>query len=66
MIEWEKQCAFCKRRKAKNAQQIMAPLLLKRLVTSLKAFTKIVVDFGGPFITIQGRGRRREKHYLCV
>ena len=26
----------------------MAPLPLKRLVTSLRAFTKIAVDFGGP------------------
>ena len=57
MIEWEKQCAFCKRRKARNANQIMAPLPLNRLETSLNAFTRVAVDFGGPFITIQGRGR---------
>ncbi len=24
------------------------------------------VDFGGPFITIQGRGKRRAKRYLCL
>ena len=24
------------------------------------------MDFGGPFITIQGRGRWREKRYLCL
>ena len=24
------------------------------------------MDFGGPFITIQGRGKRREKRYLCL
>ena len=66
IIEWEKQCAFCKRRKARNANQIMAPLPLNRLETSLKAFTRVAVDFGGPFITIQGRGRRREKRYLCL
>ena len=47
IIEWEKQCAFCKRRKARNANQIMAPLPLNRLETSLKAFTKVAVDFGG-------------------
>ena len=48
------------------ANQIMAPLPLNRLETSLRVFTKVAVDFGGPFITIQGRGRRREKRYLCL
>ena len=57
IIEWERQCAACRRRKAKNAQQIMAPLPANRLVTSLRAFTRTAVDFGGPFITIHGRGR---------
>ena len=66
ILEWEKECAFCKIRKARNANQIMAPLPLNRLETSLKAFTKVAVDFGGPFITIQGRGRRREKCYLYI
>ena len=44
----------------------MAPLPLNRLETSLKAFTKVAVYFGGPFITVQGRGRCREKRYLCL
>ena len=66
IIEWEKQCAFCKKRKAKNATQIMAPLPLNRLETSLKAFTRVAVDFGGPFTIIQGRGKRRGKRYLCL
>ena len=44
----------------------MAPLPLARLQTSLKAFTRTAVDFGGPFITIQGRGKRRQKRYLCL
>ena len=26
----------------------------------------LLVDFGGPFITVQGRGKRREKRYLCL
>ena len=64
--EWERECAECRRRKAKAAQQITAPLPLARLQTSLKAFTRTAVDFGGPFITIQGRGKRREKRYLCL
>ena len=31
-------------------------LPISRLTTSLHAFTKTAVDFGGPFITVQGRG----------
>ena len=44
----------------------MAPLPLARVQTSLRAFTRTSVDFGSPFITIQGRGKRREKRYLCL
>ena len=66
VIEWEKECAACKRKKAKNAQQIMAPLPLHRLMTSMRAFTRTAVDYGGPFVTMQGRGRKREKRYLCL
>ena len=64
--EWERECDECRRRKAKASQQIMAPLPLARVQTSLRAFTRTSVDFGGPFITIQGRGKRREKRYLCL
>ena len=64
--EWERECAVCRRRKAKAGQQIMAPLPLARVQTSLRAFTRTSVDFGGPFITIQGRVKRREKRYLCL
>ena len=66
IIEWERECTICKRRKAKVAQQIMAPLPQNRLTTSLRAFTKTAVDFGGPFMTMQGRGRPRQKRYLCL
>ena len=66
IIEWERECRMCKRRTTKTASQIMAPLPLNRLKTSLKAFTRSAVDFAGPFITIQGRGKRREKRYLCL
>ena len=64
--EWERECAECRRRKAKAGQQKMAPLPLARVQTSLRAFTRTSVDFGGPFIIIQGRGKRREKRYLCL
>ena len=66
IIEWERECAMCQRRKVKVAQQIMAPLPLNRLTTSLRAFAKVAVDFGGPFMTMQGRGKPRQKRYLCL
>ena len=56
----EKDCNECKRRKAKVANQVKALLPLNRLVP-LKAFSRVSVDFGGPFITVQGRGKGREK-----
>ena len=56
----------CRRRKAKTCQQIMAPLPLPRLEMSMRAFTKTAVEFAGPFVTMQGRGKRREKRYLCL
>ena len=56
----------CRRRKAKTCQQIMAPLPLPRLEMSMRAFTKTAVEFAGPFVTMQGREKRREKRYLCL
>ena len=64
--EWEKGCAECRRRKAKACQQVMAPLPISRLTTSLRAFTETAVVFGGPFITVQGRGKCRLKRYLYL
>lgn len=64
--ELERECAECRRRKARAVQQIMASLPLTRLQTSLKAITRTAVDFGGPFTMIQGRGRQREKRYLYL
>lgn len=56
----------CRRRQARPAQQIMAPLPNIRLNMTLRAFASSAVDFAGPFITVQGRGKRREKRYLCL
>ena len=64
--EWERICSECKRRKAKPAVQVMAPLPQIRLKEPLRAFGRVAVDYAGPFITIQGRGQRRAKRYLCV
>ena len=44
----------------------MAPLPSIRLAMSLRAFERVAVDYGRPFITMQGRGKRREKRYLCL
>ena len=60
--EWYK----CRKRKAKAAQQVMAPLPKIRLKMPLRAFACTAVDFGGPFITIHGREKRRVKRYLCL
>ena len=64
--EYENQCYECKRRKARCTNQLMAPLPAIRLKEPLQAFARASVDFGGPFITIQGRGRKRVKRYLCL
>ena len=64
--KWEKECMECRRRKGKPGEQIMAPLPIARLQTSLRAFSRTAVDFGGPFITVQGRGKSRQKRYLCL
>ena len=61
--EVEKDCVTCRRRKAKLATQVMAPLPDTRLKISLRLFTNAAVDYAGPFITIQ---RRRAKRYLCL
>jgi len=66
--EWDRSCMNCKRRSAKAATQVMAPLpsLRETIPDSLCAFTDTAVDFAGPFSTIQGIGRTRTKRYLCL
>ena len=64
--DWEKECSECKRKNAKAANQIMAPLPNIRLKTSMRAFCYTAVDYACPFFTIQGRGERRQKRYLCL
>ena len=63
---WENKCAECKRRRGKQATQIMAPLPDVRLGVSLQAFDKVGCDYAGPFLTKQGRGKVRTKRYLCL
>ena len=60
-------CAECRRRfSRKIGNQMMALLPKLRLQSSLRAFEKVGVDYGGPFLTKQGRGRTRAKCYLCL
>ena len=63
--EWENECNKCKRRKTLPTTQIMAPIPRERLIP-LRAFAHTAADYGGPFITIQGRGKHRMKRYLCL
>ena len=57
-------CAQCRRRfSVKTAEQKMAPLPRPRL-QSLRAFERVGVDYGGPFLTKQGRGKAEAKRYL--
>jgi len=46
-----------KEKEQRMLTRIMAPLPLNRLKTSLQAFTRFAVDFAGPFVKIQGRGK---------
>ena len=48
------------------ASQVMAPLPKYRFSPPFQAFSRVSIDYGGPFITIQSRGRRREKRWLCL
>ena len=60
-------CAECRRHFTKMiGNQMMAPLPKSRLQSSLRAFEKVGVDYGGPFLTKKGRGRTRAKRYLCL
>ena len=44
----------------------MTPLPKFRLQQSSRPFESCAVDFGGPFLTKQGRVRVRAKRYLCL
>ena len=59
-------CARCKRTRASPGVQLMAPLPDSRVQIPSRAFARIAVDFAVPFITIQGRGKNRQKRYLCL
>ena len=64
--DWEKECSWSRRQKSDVATQIMAPLPSVRVKQPLRAFSRVAVDFAGPFLTKQGRGRVQRKKYLCL
>jgi hypothetical protein len=64
--EIEQDCTVCRRRKAVPVNPVMAPLPSLRLKKSMRAFSETSIDYGGPFLTKQGRGKPRNKRYLCL
>ncbi len=50
--DWENKSSECKRRKGHPKDQIMAPLPKVRTRVTMRAFSNVAVDFGGPYITI--------------
>ena len=61
-----RQCVTCQKLRKKTETQVMAPKLSSQVCPSYRAFDKCSVDFAGPFMTRQGRGKTRQKRYLCV
>ena len=60
-------CRGCRRQfRAKPVGQMMAPLPEARLKLTLRAFKRVGVDYGGPFLTKQGRRKAKAKRYLCL
>ena len=60
-------CPQCRRRFSfKTANQMMAPLPRSRLQGSVRTFEKVGMDYVGPYLTRQGRGRTKAKRYLCL
>ena len=64
--EVETSCNKCAQKRAKAANQQMAPLPLSRIGKPYRAFIRVAIDYAGPFEAIQGRGRARAKRYLCL
>ena len=61
-----KNCRQCKINFGMPKPPKMAMLPAIRLEGTMKPFTNASVDFSGAYITVQGRGKRRCKRYLCL
>ena len=49
-----------------DGQSYDGPLPRSRLQSSLRAFERVRVNYGGPFLTKQGHGGTRAKRNLCL
>ena len=56
--KWQNKWTTCIRQKAKPAKQLMIALPDTWLKLPWKAFVRVTVNFAGPFLTIQGCGKR--------
>ena len=61
-----RRCVTCQKLQKKPEVQEMAPMTNAQVQPSLRAFDKCAVDYAGPFLTKQGRGKTRQKRYLCI
>ena len=62
-----RQCTECRRRfQERTMNQQTAPLPKIRLEKTTRPFTNTAVDYGSPYLTKQGRGKPRQKRYLCL
>ena len=60
-------CFECKRRfRLHPGKQQLAPLLQFRLQMTYRPFRNCATDYGGPYLTMQGRGQARTKPYMCL
>ena len=67
LIQNEEQlCGKCRRIKAKGTMAVMGPIPKFRLEEPFRVFSKVGVDFAGPFFTKQGRGKSQLKRYACL
>jgi len=59
-------CAVCRAVRGKIAEQLQAPLPVRRLGEKLRPFANTGMDFAGPFDVKVGRGKPRKKLYVLV
>ena len=58
-------CVSCRKNRAEPASQLMGKLPEFRVANSLQPFSRASVDYGGPYLTKQGR-RVQAKRYICL
>lgn len=64
--KWERECMQCTICLTSLAKQIVARLSELHTQKSPWVFSHLSIDFNGPFVTKQGRGKTRQKRYLCL